>query len=57
MSNNYYVERRDKGGTWSRYTSNNSEAAADYSADSMKGSNPDSQVRVVDSKGNIRSTR
>lgn len=53
----YWVERRDKGGTWYRYTSNNSETAADYSADITKSNHPDSQVRVVDSKGNIRSTR
>ena len=53
----YNVERRDNGGTWYRYTSNNNESAADYSADNAKRSNPNSQIRVTDSKGNVRSTR
>lgn len=53
----YSVERRDKGGTWYRHSCNNSEAAADYSADMVRSGNPNTQVRVVDSKGNIRSIR
>lgn len=54
---NYNVERRDGSGTWYRYSSNSSESAADSSADGAKRSNPDSQIRVVDSKGSVRSIR
>ena len=51
----YWVERRDNGGTWYRYTSNNSEVAADYSADGIKRQFPNSQIRVVDDRGSVRS--
>lgn len=53
----YWVERRDNGGTWYRYTSNNNIAAAEYSADGVKRQHPDSQVRITDSRGNIKGIR
>lgn len=53
----YYVERRDNAGTWYRYSTNNSEVAADYSADNIKRNSPNTQIRVTDNKGNVRSTR
>jgi hypothetical protein len=50
----FIVERRDRNGTWYRWSIGGSEYSATHVAENAKSSYPDSQFRVLDERGGVR---
>jgi hypothetical protein len=51
----YKIEKRDPSGRWYTYTTTSNEYSATSQAEKVKGSFPQSNIRVVDLKGMIKS--